>query len=192
MMKLFNTRLYKIFFTKSIAILLWITMLFSCQTDLETISLITQVDESPVESAFDVRIVYSEYANVKMIMEAPIMDKYIGDDEYIEMPEGINVTFFDSLGIQTSSLKANYAISYETEKIMEAQNDVVVINERNEKLNTEYLVWDREKAIIFTDKFVKITTDEEVLFGDGFESDEKFDKWEIKKPRGVFNVETGD
>jgi LPS export ABC transporter protein LptC len=181
-----------LFFLKSIAILLLMAMLFACSPDMDTISLITQVDESPTETAFDVKIIYSEFAKVKMIMETPQMDKYIGEKEFVEMPQGINVLFFDSIGNQTSSLKANYAIHYETENIMEAHNDVVVINEKNEKLNTEHLTWDREKAIIYTDKFVKITTDEEVMFGDGFESDERFDSWIIKKPRGTFSIETAD
>lgn len=188
---IFNKLFYK-FIAKSITILLWIVMLFSCQTDLETISLITKVDESPIESAFDVKIIYSEYANVKMILESPKMDKYEGEKQYLEMPKGVNVLFFDSLGNESSSLKANYAINYEDDNIMEAHNDVVVVNEKKERLNTEFLVWDKEQAIIYTDKFVKITTGDEVLFGDGFESDERFEQWVIKKPRGVFSVETGD
>ncbi|MFW5879191.1 MAG: LPS export ABC transporter periplasmic protein LptC [bacterium] len=191
-MKFIYNKLFFKYTAKSITVLLWIVMLFSCQTDLETISLITKVDESPIESAFDVKIIYSEYANVKMILESPKMDKYEGEKQYLEMPEGVNVVFFDSLGNESSSLKANYAINYEEDNIMEAHNDVVVVNEKKEKLNTEFLVWDKEQAIIYTDKFVKITTGDEVLFGDGFESDERFEQWVIKKPRGVFSVETGD
>ncbi len=178
--------------SKSIAILLLMAMLFSCSPDLETISLITQVDESPIETAFGVKVIYSEHARLKMILESPQMDKYEGEKEYLEMPKGVYVVFYDSVGKQTSSLKANYAISYESENIMEAHNDVIVINEKNEVLNTEHLTWDRDKAIIFTEKFVKITTGDEVLYGDGFESDERFDSWVIKKPRGEFYIETGD
>ncbi len=178
---------------KSIVILLFMTVLLACKTDLDTISIITKEDETPLETAFDVKIVYSEHAKIKMILESPKMDKYQSEERnFLEMPDGVNVLFFDSIGQQTSSLRANYAISYEEENIMEAHNDVVVINEKNEKLNTEHLIWDRNKQIIFTEKFVKITTDEEVLFGDGLESDERFDQWVIKRPRGVFSIETGD
>ena len=67
---------------------------------------------------------------------------------------------------------------------------MVVVNQQNQTINTELLIWDQKKAMIYSDKFVKITTEDEVLFGDGFESDETFDKWIILKPRGSFRVET--
>jgi LPS export ABC transporter protein LptC len=176
---------------KNIAILLGVAMFFSCKTDLDTIETITRKDESPIESATGVKLVYSSYANVRMILEAPRMDRYEYDEEYLEMPEGIHVVFYDSLMNATSTLSAKYAISYENKEVFEARNDVVVVNEMNEKLNTEHLIWDRQKGIIYSEKFVKITTDEEVLYGEGFESDERFTQWEIKRPRGTFSVETG-
>ena len=72
---------------------------------------------------------------------------------------------------------------------MEAYKDVVVINnEKNEKLNTEHLIWDQSKKMIFSNVAIKITTKDEVIFGDGLESDETFDKYEIINPTGVFHV----
>jgi hypothetical protein len=44
--------------------------------------------------------------------------------------------------------------------------------QRNEILNTEYLVWDQKKKIIFSDKKVQVTTPNDIIFGEGFESDE--------------------
>lgn len=184
-----NTFEIKIF--KSIAILIGVAMLFSCKGDLETIQNLTYKDESPIESGFDVELSYSKHAQIQLILKAPRMDRYGGEKNYIEMPEGISVVFYDSLMNPTSTLTANYAINYLNTEIFEARNNVVVINEANEKLNTEQLIWDQNKGIIFSEKFVKITTEEEVLFGDGFESDERFTDWVIKHPRGTFSVETG-
>lgn len=176
--------------SKNIAILFGVAMFFSCNNDLDTIGTLTRTDESPIESATDVQIVYSSHANIRMLMEAPLMNRYIHDGEYMELPEGLNVTFYDSLMNVTSTLSARYAINYESEQIIEAKNDVVVVNEMNEKLNTEHLIWDRKKGIIYSEKFVKISTEDEVMYGDGMESDERFSQWEIKKPRGTFSVET--
>lgn len=166
-------------------------MFVSCKSDLDTIQSLTQKDESPIESGFEVEVVYSEHAQIRMILKAPRMDRYGADKNFIEMPEGISVTFYDSLMNVTSTLTANYAINYLSTELFEARNDVVVINESNEKLNTEQLTWDQKKAIIYSEKFVKITTADEVLFGDGMEADEQFTTWEIKHPRGTFSVETG-
>lgn len=169
---------------------LTLTLAFtSCQPDLKVIEDITRLDEGPVESTFDMEIVYTERALVKMTMSAPKMDRYAGEKPYMEMPEGLEVFFYDSLGNITSSMSAKYAISHGDNELIEARNDVVVVNELNERLNTEHLVWDQQKDSIFSDKFVKITRADEILYGDGFEADERFSMWIIKKPRGNFTVD---
>ena len=125
-----------------------------------------------------------------MVLKSPLLNKYAENDmpSYIEMPKGVEVYFYDSLNKVKSLLTANYAIDYENKKLMEAENNVVVVNEKGEKLNTEHLTWDQNKKIITSDKFVRITTKDEVLFGDGLDADEGFNKWVIKKPKGILNI----
>jgi LPS export ABC transporter protein LptC len=178
---------------KSIATLLGMAVLFSCQPDLKTIEAITKEGNLPVETASNMKIVYSTHGQIQMIMEAPEMQRFEGDKPYMELPAGFVMVFYDSLMNETSSISAKYAIQYEDDQLIDARNDVVVENrENNEKLNTEQLIWDQKNELIFTEKFVKITTEDEVLYGDGFESDERFTSWEIKNPRGTFYVETGE
>ncbi len=178
------------FFTKSMVALLGLAMLFSCKSDLETIEALTVKDEGPMETAFDVEIVYSDQAHVRMVLTAPRMDRYGGAKPYLEMPEGLQVLFYDTLMNQTSSMSARYAISYEDPEVVEARQDVVVINEKGERLNTEQLIWDRSRELIYSEKFVRITTQDEVLYGEGFEADERFNHWNILEGRGTFRVET--
>jgi LPS export ABC transporter protein LptC len=188
--QMINRFLYKI---TNIAILLGLAMFVSCNPDLDKIENITKNYNLPVETAEDLRIVYSTNAQVQMIMEAPLMERYEGEKPYMELPQGFLMIFYDSLMIETSRISAKYAIQYADDELIDARNDVVVENiENRERLNTEQLIWDQKKAIIFTETFVKITTEEEVLYGDGFESDERFTSWIIKKPRGTFSVDMGD
>ncbi len=179
--------------TSGIAILSGVAMLVSCQPDLKTVESITRDDTQPLETASNLRIVYSTHARVQMTMDAPVMKRFEGEKPYMELPEGFLMIFFDSLMNETSRISAKYAIQYEEDQLIDARNDVVVENiENNEKLNTEQLIWDQKNETIYTEKFVKITTEEEVLYGDGFESDDRFSSWVIKNPRGTFYVETGE
>lgn len=178
--------------TTQLILLLFAAIISGCQPDLKTIEDITRVEEGPVESTQNIEIIYTERAVVKMTMSAPRMDRYTGEKPYMEMPDGLEVLFYDSLMNVTSSMSSRYAISYGDNEMIEARNDVVVVNELNERLNTEHLVWDQKKKIIYSDKFVKVTRADEVLFGDGFESDERFTQWVITKPRGTFTVETAN
>ena len=162
--------------------------LYSCENNIKVINNVSNKVSLPVESAKDVETIYSDSAQIIMIVKAPQLDRYEGEKPYSEMPKGVAVYFYDSLMQVKSKLTANYAISYEKDKLMEAKNDVVVVNEKKEQLNTEHLVWDQRKAIIYSDKFVKINTGKEILWGEGMTADERFNKWKIKKPKGSINI----
>jgi LPS export ABC transporter protein LptC len=175
-----------------IAILLvGMAMLISCKPDIKAVEAISMEENKPLETAENIKIYYSTYGRLQMILEAPSMSRYVGDNPYMELTDGFLMVFYDSLNNESSRISARYAIQYERTKMIEARNDVVVENINNqEKMNTEELIWDQNRQLIFTDKFVKITTQEEVLYGDGFESDEGFTSWHIKNPKGTFYLET--
>jgi LPS export ABC transporter protein LptC len=105
------------------------------------------------------------------------------------MQKGITGYFYNDSGKVESYLTAEKGISYQTEKITEVSQNVQVMNNKGERLNTEKLIWDQKKQIIYTDKFVRITTKNEVLTGDGMESKQDFSNWVIKKPRGVISLQ---
>ena len=71
---------------------------------------------------------------------------------------------------------------------MEAKRNVVVVNEKGEKLNTEHLIWEEEGDRITSDAFVKITTADEILMGEGLESNQSFTKYRIKKIKGTIRL----
>ncbi len=162
--------------------------IYACENDIKVINNVGNKGSLPVESAKNVETIYSDSAQIILIIKAPQLNRYEGEKPYSEMPKGVAAYFYDSLMQVKSKLTANYAISYEKDKLMEAKNNVVVVNEKKEQLNTEHLVWDQRKAIIYSDKFVKINTGKEILWGEGMEADEMFNKWKIKKPKGSITI----
>ena len=67
-------------------------------------------------------------------------------------------------------------------------NDVEVVNEKGEKLNTEKLIWDERKELLSSDQFVKITTPEEIIMGKGFEANQDFSRYKIFNVTGRITV----
>lgn len=61
------------------------------------------------------------------------------------------------------------------------KNNVEAISVKGDKLNTEELTWNQKTQKISSDKFVKITTRDEIIFGDGFESNQDLTNYKIKK-----------
>lgn len=156
-----------------------------CINDPAEVNSFSKDDKLPVLTEQNVDIHYSDSAKLKIHMTAPMMEEFGGANPYEEMLKGVKVEFYDEDEKVNSYLTANYAINRKREQIMEAKNDVVVVNTKGEKLNTEDLIWDGRKRRIHTDAFVKITTKDQVITGTGLDSDERFEEYEIKNITGT-------
>lgn len=174
------------------AVVLMIVVGAGCENDIEKIKLITSQKVLPVEAATDLEIIYSDSAKIKSKIVTPELNRYIGNKNYIELPKGLKLEFYDDNQNITSTLTADYAIRREQEMIVEAKRNVVIVNEKNEKLNTEHLVWNEKTKKIYSDKFVKITTPEEIIYGNGFEADQDFSRYKILNIKGTINIKKSD
>ncbi len=175
---------------KVIYLLLLFLFLAGCESDIEKVRLIADKERFPLESADNMELLYSDSARVKVKLTSGRMERYTGEDPYIEMPKGVVVLFYNDSSTVKSSLTANHAVRYENRNIMEARNDVVVINEKGERLNTEHLIWDEKQSKIYSDEFVKITTKDEIIYGNGFEANEDFTRYKIFNIKGTINLKT--
>lgn len=164
---------------------LFLPLGMGCQTDINTINLVTGGKDLPSSVMKDAEIIYSDSARVRMKLTGPVLERYAVEKPYIEFPNGVNVLFYDDSLKVNSTLKADYGIRYEKEGRMEAKRNVEVVNVKKEKLNTEHLVWDENKDSIFTNAFVKITTNDYVMWGDGLKSNMDFTRYKITNPQGT-------
>ncbi len=181
------------FIFKASCILLFISSLLSCENDVKEVNTISQNKQEllPAESSYDVEFLYSDSAQVRSKLSAAQVDRYLGKKPYFEMIQGMKVIFYDEYPNEQSRLTANYGIGNDKGgglETLEARDNVVVINEKGERLNTEQLTWNGVTKKIYTDKFVKITTKNEVIWGDGLEANEDFSEYEIKKVKGQINI----
>lgn len=157
---------------------------------METISSLTMDDSLPSETATDVELIYSDSGRVMIKLISPLLNRYINEDPYIEFPDGLHLFFYDTAMNVESELTANYGINWENKKMMEVKDDVVISNhDKNEVLNSEHVIWDQNKKKIYSDVFVKRTTPDGVIYGEGFDADESLSTWKLRKPRGEFLFE---
>ena len=176
-------------FTSGIAAIFITALLPSCKNDVQTVLSLDVVDTLPELTARDIEILYSEKAKVQIRLISPYLINKTEEEPILLFPEGFTVFFYDSAMNLQSTITADYGISYEKKKIMEARHNVVVENmEKGEKLNTEELFWDRGKQIIYSNKFVKLTSGEQVFTGDGLTSAEPFDELFISNPKGLIEI----
>ena len=136
----------------------------------------------------NIKIIYSDSAQVQVEVKAPLMERYETENPFYEMTKGLQATFFDDQLNVKSKMNADYGIRYERELKMEAKKNVVVVNEKGEQLNTEHLIWDEKRQKLTSDEFVKITTKDEVIYGNGFEANQDFSKYKIFNVKGTFPI----
>lgn len=160
---------------------------FGCQQELKDPDKEVKYTGPVIENK-DVFTLYSDSAKLMIRLKAPVQQEFQGGDGVF--PKGFNVEFFQQPGEVTSTMRANYGKQDKGREIYYAQGDVQVHNiKKGEKLETEELYWDRRRRKIYTDKFVKITTPNRVVTGQGLRSDQNFENYTIQKITGVFDLE---
>ena len=176
-------------FFKKISLFILLSILLSaCENDLSKVKLYAKAENSPIETAKNIKIIYSDSTRVQVEVTTPKMERYESENPYFEMTKGLRATFFDDQLNVKSRMDADYGIRYERDQKMEARKNVIVVNEKGEQLNTEHLIWDEKNAKLTSDEFVKITTKDEVIYGNGFEANQDFSKYKIFNVKGTFPI----
>jgi len=158
----------------------------SCQKDLKDPDKEEKYTGPLIENK-DVVTLYSDSAKLLIKLQAPVQQEFENGDGVF--PKGLFVEFYEAPGNVSSTIKANYGKQERNKDIYIARGNVVVHNiAKQEKLETEELFWDKNKAEIYTEKFVKITTPERVLMGQGLRANQDLSRYRILKPTGVLDL----
>ncbi len=141
------------------------------------------------EHAETVEIEFSDSGVVTSKLYAPVLDRYPTEEPYTVFEKGVRGFFYGPTGKVENSVKSNYALRKDKEKLVELRNDVRLVNIKQEKLFTELLFWDQKTSRIYTDAFVKIVTPDNIIYGNGLEADQDFKDYKIFDIKGVIQVD---
>lgn len=160
----------------------------SCVNDMAKVNRIASDKEASREVVKNVFTTYSVQGKLRAKLRSPELVVTSMPKPGKEMPAGLEVQFYDDSLRENGKLSAKYGFNDEMHNTIIVRKNVVVVNVKGEQLETEELNWDMNKHILFTDKFVKITTDGEQLFGEGMVAQEDFTNYKIKKLRGTVKL----
>ena len=163
--------------------------LISCKNDPKEINALVSAGTAQEDKAFDVTILQSENGKLKVRLFAK---EFVRNDKakppYIDMRKWLKAEVYNDSLMVESVLTARYARYYEKQGNILIRDSIVVVNKRGERLETEELVWNQNAKKVFTEKFVKIITPTQVMYGDGLEANEDFTWYRILNPKGVVQV----
>ena len=151
---------------------------------------ISENDTLPTMSSLGVTTLISDsgITRYKIVTEEWIIcDKK--NPPYWAFEKGVYLEKFDTLFHIDASIKADTAYYYEKKKIWELRSNVQIQSQRGDKFETELLFWNEKDEKVYSDKFIRISQDDKVITGYGFESDQNLTEYQIKNTTGIFTVE---
>ncbi|WP_073106016.1 LPS export ABC transporter periplasmic protein LptC [Hymenobacter daecheongensis] len=149
------------------------------------------VYKGPTVEVTNVLTLISDSAKLQIRLTAPLEQTFESGDQLY--PKGVKVTFYGDGGrTVVNTLSGNYGKYDKNKNLYVVRGDVRVKNEqKQQKMNTEELFYDKAKAQIYTQPatFVRVETLTEVLTGYGLTANQDFSRYRIMKPEGIFTLD---
>ncbi len=174
-----------------IFIILYISILTACKTDMNEVAVFSAEDNSPDLYARTYETNYTTNAKRAAKLSAPSVKKFMTEDPYFEFDEGITLLFYDENKNVKTKITANYAFFFEEKELGKASGDVVITNADSTVLRTEEIFIDQKGDKIYSKQFVKINESSgyEIVGKQGFESNLDFTIYKFWKSVGVIPFE---
>jgi LPS export ABC transporter protein LptC len=168
-----------------IVTLVSVAMFFSCEDTLKDVQKFKQNSFFPIGEADTVHLIYTDSGKVKSTLKSPKMLDYSQiKNPYTEFPKGVLVTILDGVS-DTTTIKADYAISYKKTDIIDLQGNVVISSNDGKKLMTSQLYFDQKNEWFFTEKYFKFTDAEgSYLEGPGVDFSKDFKIFNTQNSKG--------
>ena len=129
-----------------------VILFFSCDDGSSTLKQINKFNENPVGIAYDIHMTYTDSAEVKAILTAPLNLDYTHlSFKYSEFPEGLKIIFYNNNN-EENTVVADYGILFNQTKIVDLQGNVVLLSDDGSRLETSQMYWDSEKEWLFTEQ----------------------------------------
>lgn len=180
--------------TKSIAVLISMAMLFSCNNDMRNLQQLSIQRKFPQGEAFDFKLVYTDSTKVVAVVTSKLNKDFTNQRmPYSEFPEGVKVEFYDQAR-HKNIVEANYGIIYPSSDMVELRDNVVLTTYDGKKLKTSQLFWDQKEDWIFTDREFSFTDETKgtVTNGIGMDFDKKFSTVKAHKTTGILAIDDKD
>lgn len=163
-----------------------------CKNDLDNVTAVELPQTAPDRVTLNAEYFFTDSGRVRNRLRSGKIEEFTSEPKHTELSEGLELVFFDSLGRPGSTLTARHGTILPKEKRMEVYEQVVFVNAKGERLETEQLSWHQDSAKVRTDKAVRVQRGLNVVHGQGLDAVEDFSRYTIKKVTGTLHLGEGD
>lgn len=169
-------------------------VLSACRSSLKT-------DESH-ETLRDSTIVMKSYDVITLISDSGITRYRAETPEWLVydklerpcwiFPQGLHLEQFNTSMQVHSVVDSKYAVYYVNEDMWVLSDSVKATNVDNEYFESDKLIVEQRKDLIYTDEFVKVTQKDRVITGVGMRANQRLTRYVIEKTQGIIPLDEGD
>jgi LPS export ABC transporter protein LptC len=150
-----------------------LALLAACGSEPERAGdfLLPEANDSIRSQALGVLFYFSDSARVRARMEAGrLQEKEVGDERnqvlrhYLD--QGLKLYLLDGSGHAHTTITSREAVLDQAGGKAELIGEVVLVNDRGERMETEKLFWDKQRDSIYTRLPVKVITPDKTLFAE--------------------------
>jgi LPS export ABC transporter protein LptC len=184
------TNQYKII-TKSIVVILWTTMLFSCSKDIDEVHRLYQENEDiPMSETKNFDLTYTLNGKRALRLTAPLMIDYGNhkDFKYQYFPQSVRIELFNKNTLEKTIVTADKAYIYKDPDLSELIGNVHIKGADGSSLQTSRLFWDTANKHIFGEEETILKQNGEEMRGVGFDSSLDFKNARLNKISGRMKI----
>lgn len=164
--------------TSPYPVILCLLFIFSACQEIEMPAYDGKAEDLPDQEAWNTTIFLSQDGRRQALIKAAHRARY-DDRQATIIDDGIYVEFYDDEGL-SSTLEAERGVIDEASHNLWVYGQVVIKSPEHGTLETDSLRWLEDKNLIETDAPVKLSTERDVITGQGFEADPGLKNWTIR------------
>ncbi|WP_298554648.1 LPS export ABC transporter periplasmic protein LptC [uncultured Algibacter sp.] len=168
-----------------------VTMFFSCNDSFKQVQKIGISENEPIGIEYNSNIKYTDSGRVSAnLISAKMFDYSNRDFPFYQFTDGVTLYIYDKGNKnKKSTIVADNAFVYENTDLIDMQDNVVITTYDNQVLKTDQLFYDQKKEWLSTNKPVSFKTEQDIINGNGFDSNSKFTNAEVLEVTGIITLE---
>lgn len=141
----------------------------------------------------NVSTLISDSGVIQYKIVAPLWKVYdLVDTPYWSFPKGLYLQKYDRFFHVIATVAADSAKYYSRQKLWQLDGNVEMTKAPRDLFLSQQLFWDQDRHQIYSDSFIHIETETQVLEGYGFRSNENLTAYRVVEPQGIFPVKRSD
>jgi len=165
-----------------------VTMFFSCQDSLKQVQKIGVSDNEPIGEEYNSNLKYTDSGHVSAnLISTKMLDYSNRDFPFYKFTDGVTLYIYKDG--KKSTIVADNAFVYTNTDLIDMQDNVVITTHDNRVLKTDQLFYDQKKEWLSTNKPVSFKTEQDLINGNGFDSNSSFSNAEVLEVTGIITLD---